>query len=203
MSQYSDTMDEDFTDNSDYHEEEEDFQFDPVVPDSKAKKVYEVNYKSLSPNDILNIQTEEINHVMNILGCSIDTAAILLRSFKWNKESLIESFMEDDRKVLKKSGVVMDDHIPQLEVIKDFCCDICCEDSPDLKAFSISCHHWFCQNCYRHYLTQKIEEEGESRHISCPGECKLIVDQHSISLLVSQKTYEKYLKLTKIQGITY
>lgn len=189
-------MDEDFTDNSDYNEEEEDFQFDPVVPDSKVKKVYEVKYKSLSPNDILNTQNEEINHVMTILGCSGEIAAILLRSFKWNKESLIESFMEDDQKVLKNAGVMMDNYIPRLETIKDFCCDICCDDSSDLKAFSISCHHWFCQNCYTHYLTQKIEQEGESRHITCPGECKLIVDQRSISLLVLPKTYEKYLKLT-------
>jgi ariadne-1 len=190
MSSYSDTMEEsDYEDDS--YQDEEDMFFDPIVPDSKVRKIFEVEYDSLSPVDILNTQYKEISHVCSILGCSNENAAILLRYFRWNKERLIENFMENEVKVMRNAGVRMETHTSTLVKKSGFICDICCNDDKNLEAFSLSCFHYFCKFCYTQYLTQKIVQEGESRHITCPAECDLIVDGESVALLVESITLKK------------
>lgn len=189
-SDYSDTMDEDSV--FDDYEEQEDFVFDPVVPESLTKKLYDVDYTKVSPLDIKQRQQREINDVLNILGCSFEDASTLLRHFKWNKERLIETFMENEDQVAKDAGVVLHKE-PKLMVMKDFCCDICCNDEPNLATFALSCEHRYCVDCYKYYLTQKITEEGESRHITCAGDCNLIIDEKTVALLVDPPVLEKYL----------
>ena len=50
----------------------------------------------------------------------------------------------------------------------------------------MKCGHRFCVDCYKHYLSQKIREEGEAARIRCPGDgCNRIVDSQSLDLLVS------------------
>jgi ariadne-1 len=172
------------------YEEEEDFMFDPVVPESENRRPYEVDFSVLKPSDILAKQRREINDVVSILGCESQDASTLLRHYKWNKERLIESYMDNEAQVAKEAGVVLHKQ-PQLRVIKDFCCDIYCNDSENLETFALSCEHRFCIDCYKHYLTQKIKEEGESRHITCAGDCKLIVDEKTVQLLVDPPVYER------------
>ncbi len=186
---FSDTMDEDSQFGYEY-EEEEDFDFD-----SEPQKPFEVDYSVLKPKDILSRQQKEIQDVVSILGCEPEDAGTLLRHFKWNKERLIESYMDNEAQVAKEAGVVLHKK-PELKVIKNFMCDICCDDDENLETFALSCEHRFCVACYKHYLTQKIKEEGESRHISCPGECKLIVDEKTVSLLVDQPVLERLQKIT-------
>jgi ariadne-1 len=43
-----------------------------------------------------------------------------------------------------------------------------------------------CKDCYSQYLTSKIVDEGESRRIQCmANDCKVIVDEKTVELLVS------------------
>ena len=78
------------------------------------------------------------------------------------------------------------DSDPKTEVIPGFTCDICCEDGDDLETYAMRCGHRFCVDCYRHYLAQKVREEGEAARIECPGEgCHRIVDSKSLALLVT------------------
>ncbi|KAJ3321726.1 hypothetical protein HDV06_003875 [Boothiomyces sp. JEL0866] len=158
----SDTMDEDDFDYS-QEDEEQDFVFEPVIPEKDIKRSYDVEYQCFSPSDIEKIQKEEISHVCNILGCTEENASTLLRHFKWNKERLIESYMENEEAVKKEAGVIMDVKEPKLITVPGFCCDICCNDEENVLTFALSCDHRFCVDCYEHYLTDKIKE-GESRY---------------------------------------
>jgi ariadne-1 len=189
LDEFSDTMDEDSQ--FDFEsEEDQDFAFDPVVPDSK--KSYEVDYSIWKPIDIVEKQRKDIEDVTTILGCESEIATTLLWHFKWNKERLIESFMENEEKVKKEAGV-HGNFKPEFKIIKNFCCDICCSDDENLTTFALSCNHRYCTNCYKHYITQKIKEEGESRHISCPGECTLVLDEKTVKSLVEPDVFEKYI----------
>ncbi|KAJ3277018.1 hypothetical protein HDV01_000070 [Terramyces sp. JEL0728] len=185
----SDTMDEDDFDYS--QEDEQDFVFEPVIPEKDIKRSYDVEYQCYSPTDIEKIQKEEISHVCNILGCTKENASTLLRHFKWNKERLIESYMENEELVKKEAGVIMDIREPKLITVPGFSCDICCNDEENLSTFALSCEHRFCVDCYEHYLTDKIKE-GESRFITCAAECNLIVDEKAIQLLVKPEICQKY-----------
>jgi hypothetical protein len=152
-----------------------------------AKKLYEVEFKVLSPADIEKEQNQQVNEVSAILGLPSESAAILLRFARWNRERLIESYMDHPDDILEDAGlgdkfVAM----PKTEAVPGFTCAICCEDDNGLETYAMRCGHRFCVDCFQHYLSQKIKEEGEAARIQCPQDnCHRIVDSKSLGLLVA------------------
>ena len=122
-----------------------------------------------------------------------EVSAILLRHARWNKERLINSYMEDQDHVMENAGLdSKPGSAPQMKKIKGFICDICCEDSAYTQTFAMRCGHRFCVDCYRQYLAQKIKGEGEAARIKCPGnKCNKIVDSKSLDLLVAEDLKER------------
>jgi ariadne-1 len=158
-----------------------------------TKKPYEVDFRVLSPEDIDREQSQQVNEVSQILGLPPESSAILLRFGRWNREKLIESYMDHPEETLEEAGLGTNfDVTPKTEVVPGFMCDICCEGGDDLETYAMRCGHRFCVDCYRHYLAQKIREEGEAARIECPGDgCRMIVDSKSLSLLVTDDLKER------------
>jgi ariadne-1 len=202
-----DSMDEDGyydddVEDEDEEEEEEDTDFfAPVVADKDIKKPYEVDFKVYSVQDIRNFQDQEVKHVSGILGCLEPHAATLLRHYHWNKERLIERYMDNPDDVLADAGVILDSSKqPRFVPMDGFECSICYNDEPGLETLALSCGHRFCKDCYTRYLTQKITEEGESRRIQClDSNCKLIVDEKTVELTVPFKVLDKYVNVTVLK----
>lgn len=161
------------------------------------KKAFDINYKVWSPGDIEAQQNAVIDEVNMILDLRKEDVAILLRHFRWNKERLIEDYMDRPRKVLEDAGLgPSTTGPPKLAVIPGFMCEICCEDEDGLQTFAMKCGHRYCVDCYRHYLAQKIKEEGEAARIQCPSEgCKRIMDAKSMDLLVTADLNDRYHEL--------
>lgn len=140
-----------------------------------------------------------------IAGLSDQEAAILLRYFQWNKEKLFERYMDDPTKVQKAAGITNENTdrrqttasiVPAKRARSDFVCEICYDDNPDMETAALSCGHRFCTSCYRQYLTQKIQDEGESRLIQCPeSQCKVLVDEKTVLNLVDKPSQSKYFRL--------
>jgi ariadne-1 len=197
MSEDNDDFEADFLyseDEQDFLEEEQDLNFIPVVADKDIQKPYQVDFCVRSPDELLSFQQKEITQVSAILGCLQETGATLLRYFAWNKERLIEQYMDNPTLVSKNAGVMVHGSLqPQLlNHIPDFCCDICCNDDPEVYSLALSCGHRFCKDCYQTYVTLKVSQEGESRRISCPATgCKMIVDEYTAKTLLDPLVHEK------------
>ncbi|KAJ3213366.1 hypothetical protein HDU67_002948 [Dinochytrium kinnereticum] len=189
--------DEDEDEELDDDIDEDEDGFPPVIPDKDIKKPYDVDFIVHSIDDITAFQEKEIKHVAGILGCLDQHAATLLRHFKWNKERLIERYMDVPSEVCTAAGVILDaSKQPKFIVIPGYTCEICYNDEDGLESLALSCGHRFCRDCYSRFLVQKIEEEGESRRIQCPGTgCKLIVDEKTVELVVPPRVHEKYRSL--------
>ncbi|KAI8580899.1 hypothetical protein K450DRAFT_235123 [Umbelopsis ramanniana AG] len=217
MNEFDDTMDEDsIMDDSDdyenslddsgdeleYYEDGEDLNFDGVMAEKHRKKLYQVDYTVQSSKHLMGSQDKEVGQVASILGMPKEHAATLLRHYRWNKEKLIERYMDNPEKVLRLAGVVTDKVrriIPAREISTPqhpFSCDICCDDEEELETVAVSCNHRFCRTCYEHYLRQKIREEGESRKIECPQDgCKIVVDEKTVEEVVDKNTHLRYREL--------
>lgn len=154
---------------------------------------YEVEYKVLDPIDIDEEQRSQVNEVCTVLGLPPESAAILLRFGQWNKEKLIESYMEHQEQTLENAGLGPNfEETAKTERVSGFTCDICCEEGDDLKTYAMQCGHRFCVDCYGQYLGQKIKEEGEAARIRCPGDkCTRIVDSKSMNLLVTDELKQR------------
>lgn len=179
----------------------EDFDDDPDVGfesqtkefSKSQKKPYEVDFKVYGLEDIQAHQDRQIDEVCTILGQPPEAAAILLRHARWNKERLIESYMDKPEEILERAGLGPDSSgTPRTKAVAGFVCDICCEDEPALQTYAMKCEHRYCVDCYRHYLAQKIKDEGEAARIQCPKDgCTRIVDSRSLDLLVAAELKDR------------
>ncbi len=189
------------TDDSDvdFDELQEHDGFDTQEKDLKPrKKAFEIDHKVYSPEDIQRQQDDQVAEVATLLEQPHESTAILLRYGRWNKERLIEQYMDNQEEVLDKAGLGQDvqKSPPRIEVIDGFVCDICCEDTPGLRSFALKCGHRFCVDCYRQYLAQKIRGEGEAARIKCPGDgCNRVVDAKSLDILVRTDLTDRYHQL--------
>ena len=162
-----------------------------------TKKLYEVEFKVYGPADIQSHQDKQIEEVSAILGQPSEASAILLRYLRWNKERLIETYMDRPEALLESAGLGPDnEQIPTTKRVKGFTCTICYEDEPGLETYAMKCGHRYCVDCYRQYLAQKIKDEGEAARIQCPTTgCIRIVDSRSLDLLVAAELKARYVYL--------
>lgn len=168
-----------------------------------SRKAYEVEFKVYGTADIQSHQDKQIDEVSAILGQPSEASAILLRYLRWNKERLIEAYMEKPAATLEAAGLGPDaTQTPTTKIIKGFTCNICCEDEPGLESYAMKCDHRYCVECYRQYLAQKIKEEGEAARIQCPTEgCNRIVDSKSLNLLVAAELKSRYVDCKRLPGV--
>ena len=139
-------------------------------------------------------QQEQFNEVSVIVNLPPEQTAILLRYMRWNKEKLIELYMDQPEKVLDDAGLgTTFADAPRTKTIKSFTCEICYEDEPDLQTYAMKCGHRYCADCFSQYLTQKVKDEGEAARIECPRDgCHRIVDSKSFRLLTDPAAQARY-----------
>ncbi|PNY27588.1 E3 ubiquitin-protein ligase dbl4 [Tolypocladium capitatum] len=184
-------------DEDDFDEPDPDFGLAAKDLERSKRPAHIISFKVHDPSDIQQQQDDMINEVNMILDMRKEDAAILLRHFRWNKERLLEDYMDRPETVLEAAGLASNSAaLSKLEAIPDFVCDICCEDAEGLESFAMKCGHRHCVDCYRHYLTQKIRGEGEAARIECPADgCRRILDSRSLDLLVTADLVDRYREL--------
>jgi ariadne-1 len=161
------------------------------------RRPYEIDFQCLGPDDIESSQQKQVDELCQILGLPPESIAILLRHMRWNKEKLLEVYMDRPEEVLEEAGLGPNaSRAPKTEVINGFTCEICYEDGLDLQTYAMVCGHRYCVDCYSHYLWQKVQEEGEAARIRCPRDgCHHIVDSKSLKLLVDDKIKDRLVVL--------
>ncbi|ESK92231.1 ring finger protein [Moniliophthora roreri MCA 2997] len=75
------------------------------VNTAAKKKSYEIDYDSLSQAAVEKQMRQDIEHCCGILGIEESAAALLLRYQSWNKERLIEKFMDNPSAMLVAAGI--------------------------------------------------------------------------------------------------
>ncbi|GAA5943109.1 E3 ubiquitin-protein ligase HEL1 [Sporobolomyces koalae] len=159
-------------------------------------KLYgQVEYRVLSLQEIELEQKQGTEYVEDMLKLKPESAAVLLRHFGWKKEKLVEAYMEDAEGTLEKAGIHESSSQPRLKRVRGFTCEVCYDDETK-ETLALNCDHRFCKACYSQYITSKVVDEGESRRIQCmANDCKVIVDEKSVELLVSPEVMTRYRKL--------
>ena len=181
------------------------------LPSKPTRKAYELEYDSLSQAAVEKLMAADVEDTTGILGVDASTAALLLRYMSWNKERLIEKYMDNANKMLVAAGVILPDPetvrpskrplarrttrrsaSPPKSSSGSFTCSICFDDSPDLKPLSLECGHKACSGCWEAYIESKITTEAE--HVCrCMAEgCGLVAPDAFVRAAVSQDIYERF-----------
>ncbi|KAI0066184.1 hypothetical protein BV25DRAFT_1821093 [Artomyces pyxidatus] len=173
----------------------ETFSQDPSTTSKGKGKSYEVEYETLSQKLVEELMQADVEHISAIFGVDSATAALLLRHMDWNKDRLIDKFMDNASSVNVAAGVTpaspasspgpdrsrrstrtTTKSLKKAEPAptpQPFVCPICFDDS-QVETLALVCGHKFCTGCWGAYVSSKIREEGEHR-IICMGEnCSVV-----------------------------
>lgn len=85
-------------------------------------------------------------------------------------------------------------------------CAICDEDLSPTECFSLGCNHWFCQECWNEYLTNKVQSEGMTCVLTkCPEyKCLNTVPDSIFRKLcnpASAKRYDQYVLRSLVENL--
>ena len=73
-------------------------------------------------------------------------------------------------------------------------CSICWEDCVPEKITGLPCNHYFCNDCYRDYLSVLVTQSAQAAGIVCPKkDCKLQVDEVTILEILPEGSKAKEL----------
>ncbi|EPQ56890.1 hypothetical protein GLOTRDRAFT_73357 [Gloeophyllum trabeum ATCC 11539] len=125
-------MSDDYSDDEYYYDEDEDmmdaddgdsapsdeemdmevFDNDFKLPGKARKKSYEVDSEPLSQAQVERLMQTDIEHISGIFGVDENVASLLLRHMSWNKERLIEKYMDHATAVSVEAGITPKEEKP-------------------------------------------------------------------------------------------
>jgi ariadne-1 len=145
------------------------------------------SFESLSADRLAKEVAKNVQDVCDVTGVPPDVAVILLRHWKWNKEKLLEAFVDEPEKVFKgagMSGPEVEKKIASSE--QTFNCMICLEKQRFNDALALGCGHNYCAGCWRGYLMNKVSEGiMSSLTAKCPHpKCSAPVPESMFSRLL-------------------
>jgi len=128
---------------------------------------------------------EKSAELSSLLEVGEDQAAAILRHCKWNMERVYES--DDFVKLKIRAGVAPEHPLPPPRGGSDreITCSICEMTSPVSECYSLICGHLFCKDCWKGYLTAKVEEYNSLDCKCMQRGCKAIVTQKDFSYLLN------------------
>lgn len=151
-------------------------------------------FEVLSLPDIVAKQNANLCEIRDMTGIDLGRCRILLRHYNWNTEKLQEKLFDDPERALREVHLALpSEFTPTLPVE----CGTCMEElTTEEETAFLTCHHIFCRSCWSEYLSLKINEEGQKAGlVTCMAhKCRTPVDEAHVARLVSQETYNKYMR---------
>jgi len=198
MDDYDDELsdiDEDIDDDGGLELESDPMFGDEPSPSMKISRT--ASFEVLPQEAITNNSKKMIDEVVQVCGIPTEAAAAaLLRYYKWNKEKLIEGYLDDPKKTCTAAGMsTLELERPVKNPTAVHTCLICLEDLPDAETFALSCGHRYCKDCWQGYLNVKIGDGPSCIYSRCPSpKCNAIVHEQAFKQLTPDTTYQRYIK---------
>lgn len=153
------------------------------------------SYQALDEQAILAESEELISGVQELCGLpSATMAALLLRENEWNRERLIERWMEDSAAVLAKAGISSGDlDQPAKHPRKKMECPICLETCSSKNSYALGCGHRYCNDCWRQYLQTALQSAHTASQTRCPAPtCRALVHDDAFKKHLGKRDYARY-----------
>ncbi|KAF1760970.1 hypothetical protein GCK72_009223 [Caenorhabditis remanei] len=166
-----------------YSEDVEDdtSEFDSDTENVETEDQDEDVVRVLTYSDIREVMNEKIEEVREILEVNNGVCRVLLQKYSWDKTILLEKFYEDPNFIVNSKIALRASDSSESSNGE---CDICCDTAP---LVGLSCNHTACKECWRAYLTEKINEK--KCEIQCmASDCELIIDDDKIQEYLSSDT---------------
>jgi hypothetical protein len=206
--------------------EEEDFveaeDDDTKVEEKVAREIEKVgianikdlrsSHRAMDHNGIMHLRQSHVQSIVECLNVTHTQAQALLAAYAWDKEKVLELFIENPELVCQKAKIPFplgsesssgsatggkgkneSSSTPTVpaEPPAEIECSICFCDSEDYTRLD-GCGHAFCNDCWKGNLEMSIKE-GHTFDIHCMHKgCPEYVPDFVVESLVSSETWTKY-----------
>lgn len=131
----------------------------------------------MSAQELWPEMERRVDDVTEVLNVPSGAAVALLRCFNWSKEDLLEDFMNNSDRVLKKAGVFYrcGNCVSSGSPTE---CPICYEDM-DCGLLAMPCGHSFCKDCWKDFCNAALSEGPLVVSTTCPqaGCTEVVTDE--------------------------
>ena len=141
----------------------------------------------LSENEVLEMMKKDINEAQNIVCLPVSTLRVLLDTFRWDSQALMDSYFANEKLTFEKARCVDPETIMPENDESLKTCAICFDDHEKSGIKHDTCGHAFCHSCWVEYLKQSIVSEGKSLRLECPmPKCAALLDDNFITKVLNQ-----------------
>jgi ariadne-1 len=135
----------------------------------------------LDENEVIKLLKGDTREAQNIIGLPVTTLQVLLDTFRWDAQALMDSYFTNDEHTFEKAKCIdPESFIADLSEAPD-ACGICFDDLEKKGLTHATCGHVFCFSCWKDFLKQSIIEEGKSLRLECPmSNCSALLEDNFI-----------------------
>lgn len=138
---------------------------------SKLFGVPGVDFRVIAPEAVQSEVQAAVKSVAGMLEVPADDAEAMLLARKWDREKLLENYLEDPsgeraRAGLESAGVTaavvaatLDDGVRRGEMVD---CDICFDTVEGHQMLGLACNHRACARCWREFLLEQLRSRAAS-----------------------------------------
>lgn len=158
------------------------------------------SHKAVDHDGILKLRESNVQSVVEFLGISQNQAQSLLSAFRWDKEKLLEVYIDDPEKACLAAKLTfplpvisnVEIQSSNIETENEIECSICLNDCIEFTRLPV-CGHVFCNDCWRAQFENDIKE-GKTFNINCMQQgCQELVPDNIVQKLVSTELWSKYV----------
>jgi ariadne-1 len=153
----------------------------------------------MAAEDLRPEMKKRLRDVQDVLGVTGPAAGVLLRAYNWSKENLLEEYMADSDKILKKHGCIHRcGHAENVELSDATTCPICYDEVDSM--LSMPCGHAFCYECWGEFCANAIDEGTACVCTTCPqAGCKEVVTEEEFSKVLAETNPTLMAKFSNFQ----
>ena len=136
-----------------------------LLSDMSDEDQMDTRSSCLSDADFFTRLKANMKYLAQALDVHEDVAFICLQHFDWDRDLLLEGFLECRNDVLSHVSINPDSvREPQglraAEVPADATCDVCFETMDSSSALCLPCGHAFCKTCWTEHIKNSIKNTG-------------------------------------------
>lgn len=111
--------------------------------------------------------------------CDFDSLLIMLHYCKWQCDEVINHYYDGGDRFKRECGISSEK--PLRQRLRDYFCNICCNEFDEVDVYSLSCNHQCCIRCYGEYVNVS---SSQGKLIRCfEANCSLTVPHNEVTML--------------------
>lgn len=169
----------------------EDLDYNPI---QYSNPLSNKDYNIIKRSDLHKLRNSLIEECEEFTCLSRNEAILVLVQYQWNIETIKDFWYNDPELNRKRCGIDLSEDslnlLSKQNIHNESFCSICFTSKEDMQEgtefFNLKCGHIFCTDCWKEYLSNRLEDILNIMYTTCP--------QSGCSLIITEDIFEKFLK---------